>query len=129
MDSDLRYNPFHSEVRWLSPVKVVKRLYELRKEVSLFLIDKKSDLSQFFQDIEWIAMLDYLGGIFSYINELNLKLEGSDTTVFNAWNKVELFRKKLKLWRNMISEYNIKIFPSYSHCAMEDHDFSAQNSV
>jgi hypothetical protein len=35
---------FHSEVRWLSHGKL------LRKEVELFLIDKKCDLSHYFQD-------------------------------------------------------------------------------
>jgi len=43
---------------------------------------------------------------FSYINELNLKLPGPDTTIFNAWNKIESFKKKLKFWLNMIAEGN-----------------------
>ena len=41
---------FHSTVRWLSRGEVLKTLYELRKEVELFLIDKKNDLSHYFQD-------------------------------------------------------------------------------
>jgi len=89
---------FHSEVRWLSRVEVLRRLCHLRKEVELFLIDKKSDLSHYFQDKKWVARLAYLSDIFSYINELNLKLQGPDSTIFNAWNKIESFKKKLKLW-------------------------------
>jgi len=75
---------FHSEVRWLSRVEVLRRLCHLRKEVELFLIDKKSDLSHYFQDKKWVARLAYLSDIFSYINELNLKLQGPDSTIFNA---------------------------------------------
>jgi len=82
---------FHSEVRWLSRSEILKRLYEL------FLIEKKSDLSHYFQDKKWVARLAYLSDIFSYINEPNLKLQGPDTTIFNAWNKTESFKKKLKL--------------------------------
>jgi hypothetical protein len=42
---------FNSEIRWLSRGKIPRRLYEHRKEFELFLIDKKSDLSRYFQDI------------------------------------------------------------------------------
>jgi len=50
MGSDHQNLLFHSEVRWLSRGEVLKRLYELRKEVQLFIIDKKNDLSYYFQD-------------------------------------------------------------------------------
>jgi len=74
---------------WLSCSEDLKRFYELWKEVELFLIDKKSDLSHYVQDKKWVARLAYLSDIFSYINKLNLKLQGPDTTIFNAWNKIE----------------------------------------
>jgi len=103
MGSDHQNLLFNSEVRLLSGGEVLKWLYELRKEVELFLTDKKSDLSHYFQHKKWIARLAYLSDIFSYINELNLKLQGPDKTIFNACNKIELFKKKLKLWLNMIA--------------------------
>ena len=78
--------------------------------------------------IRWVARLAYLSHIFSYINELNLKLQGPDTTMFNAWNKIESFKKKLKLWLNMITEGNNELFQSYSDCIMEADDFYSQNS-
>jgi len=83
----------------------------------------------YFQDKNWVARLAYLSDIFSYINELNLKLQDQDTTIFNAWNKIESFRKKLKLWLNMIAERNNEIFQSYSDYTMEADDFYSQNSV
>jgi len=88
MGSDYQNLLFHSEDRRLSRGDVLKRLYELRKEAELFLIDKKGDLPHYFQDMKWVARLAYLGYIFSYINEFNLKLQGPDTTIFNAWNKI-----------------------------------------
>ena len=103
MGSDHQNSLLPSEVRWLSRGEVLKRLYELRKEVELFLTDNKSDLSHYFQDKKWVARLAYLIDIFSYINELNLKLQVPDTTIFNAWNKSESFKKKVKLCIQYIS--------------------------
>ena len=103
MGSDHQNLLFNSEFLWLSRGKFFKRLYELREEVELFLTDKKSDLSHYFQHKKWVARLTYLSDILSYINELNLKIQSPDKTIFNAWNKIELFKKKLKLWLNMIA--------------------------
>jgi len=75
MGSDHQNLLFNSEVRWLSRDEIVKRLYELRKEVELFLIDRKSDLFHCFQENNWVARLAYLSDIFSYINELNLQIQ------------------------------------------------------
>ena len=60
---------------------------------------------------------------------MNLKLLGPDTTIFNAWNKIESFKKKLKLWLNMIAEGNNEMFQSYSDYIVEADDFYSQNSV
>jgi len=129
MGSDNQNLLFHLEVRWLSRGEVFKRLYEGRKEVELFLIDKKSGLSRYFQDKKWVARLAYLSDIFSYISEFNLKLQGPDTTIFNAWNKTESFKKKLKLWLNMIAEGNNEMFQLYPDYIMEADDSYSQNSV
>jgi len=43
MNSDHQNILFHSEIRWFSRGEVLKRLYEMRKEVELFLIDRKND--------------------------------------------------------------------------------------
>jgi hypothetical protein len=60
---------------------------------------------------------------------LNVKRQGPDTTIFNAWNKIESFKKKLKLWLNMTAEGNNEIFQSYSDYIVEANDFYSQNSV
>jgi len=114
MGSDHQNLLFHSEVRWLPCGEVLKWLYELRKEGELFLIVKESDLSRYLQDKKWLARLAYLSDILSYINELNLKLQGPDKTIFNGWNKIETFKKKLRLWLNMTAEGNNKMFQSHS---------------
>jgi len=106
MGSDHQNLLFHSAVGWLPHGEVLMDVYELRKKAELFVIDKKCDLSHYFQDKQWVARLAYLCDRFAYINELNLKIQDPDTTIFNAWKKIESLKKKLKLWLNMTAEGN-----------------------
>jgi hypothetical protein len=128
MDSDNQSRLFYSEVHWLSRGKALKRLYELRKEVKLFLTDKKSDLSHCFQDNKWVARLAYLSDIFSYINGLNLELQSPDTTIFNTCNEIELSKKKNSnsgsIW---LQKETVKCFSRIQ--IVEADDFYSQNSV
>ncbi|XP_054996476.1 zinc finger MYM-type protein 6 isoform X1 [Sorex araneus] len=106
--------PLHAEVRWMSRGKVLTRLFELRHEIEIFLNQKHSNLAKYFLDEEWVAKLAYLSDIFSFINELNLSLQGTMTTLFNLYNKIDVFKKKLKMWLKRTQENDYDMFPSFS---------------
>jgi hypothetical protein len=55
MGSDNQNLLFHPEVRCLSRGEALKNSCEPRKKVELFLTDRKSDLSHYFQDKKWVA--------------------------------------------------------------------------
>ena len=55
----------------------------------------------------------YLSDIFSLINQLNLSLQGPMTTAFNVWNKIDAFKKKIKVWSIRMGENNYEMFPSF----------------
>ena len=88
----------HAEIRWLSRGRTLKRVCELREEITIFLSNKNSDLEQFFKDIDWSMKLCYLADIFQLLNELNISLQGRNKTLFDSYNKIEGQKKKINLW-------------------------------
>uniref|UniRef100_A0A8C6HD78 Zinc finger, MYM-type 6 n=1 Tax=Mus spicilegus TaxID=10103 RepID=A0A8C6HD78_MUSSI len=118
--------PLNAEVRWLSRGRILTRLFELRHEIEIFLNQKHSDLARYFHDEEWIAKLAYLADIFSLINKLNSSLQGTMTTFFNLYNKVDVFQKRLKMWLKRAQENDYGMFPLFSEF-LDSSDVSVKN--
>nr|XP_053633335.1 zinc finger BED domain-containing protein 5-like [Cherax quadricarinatus] len=106
---------YHTDVRWLSRGKVVRRVIELRKAVQEFLEQKGSPFATKFTDKEWLARLCYLADIFAELNSGNLQLQGRNTTVIDAHHTVTAFLGKLRLWIRRLEKGVIAQFPTLDH--------------
>ncbi|KAL1777072.1 zinc finger protein MYM-type protein 6 [Sigmodon hispidus] len=106
--------PLNAEVRWLSRGRILTRLFELRHEIEILLNQKHSDLAMYFHDKEWVAKLAYLADMFSLLNKLNSGLQGTMATLFNLYNKIDIFKKKLKTWLKRTQENDYDMFPLFS---------------
>lgn len=102
---------FHTEVRWLSRGKVLTRLFELCDEVKLFM-HQMDELSDRMHDFQWLAKLAYLADIFSFLNTLNLALQGETVTAFTVQDKIKAARMKLDLWCARLDRREYDNFPT-----------------
>ncbi|XP_046511643.1 protein FAM200B [Equus quagga] len=100
---------YHTKVRWLSHGKILSRVYELRNEIHIFLIEKKSHLASIFEDDIWVTKLAYLTDVFGILNELSLKLQGKSSDIFEHVERIQGFRKTLLLWEARLKSNH----PSY----------------
>lgn len=111
---------YHTDVRWLSRGKVVRRVIELRKAIQEFLEEKGSPFATKFTDKEWLARLCYLADIFAELNSGNLQLQGRNTTVIDAHQTVTAFLGKLRLWIRRLEKGMIVQFPTLDQFVEEN---------
>ena len=105
----------------MSHGKVLVRLFELRKEPSLFFMDHKFPFSDRLTDSLWLQRLAYLSDIFSRLNETNLSLQGRDVTVFTARDNILTASRKLQFWLSCVENSNVDCFPILNDLLVESY--------
>ena len=110
---------YHTEIRWLSRGQVLKRLFELQKEVSAFLKNKNLKYSNWFDNEKFFLDLVYLVDIFSHLNEINLSIQGFGVTAMEASKKIKGFHDKLSLWKKRLETENYSNFSMFEEMLLD----------
>ncbi|XP_068208332.1 protein FAM200B-like [Palaemon carinicauda] len=101
MESEQGALPFHTKVRWLLKGKMLRRLYELREKVAIFLD---------FQSEGFQITLAYLVDIFEALNPANLKLQVKSINIIRHHDTIGAFMAKLYLWKCRVQQGNAASF-------------------
>lgn len=129
MGSDHEVLLYYTEVRWLSRGQVLKRLFELRTEVSIFLQDKDNSLYEFFEKEDCVQGLAYLADIFAHLNEINMSLQGPAVTIVDATERLKGFLAKLPLWKRRVDTGNTANFSLLEEVLTHKSDDDAMKSL
>ena len=95
MDSEYGELLYHTEVRWLSRGKVLKRFFALSNEIASF-IKMKNKAVPLLTDSTFQCNLAFLTDITDHLNALNLKLQGKKQIITQMYDNVKSFKVKLR---------------------------------
>ena len=84
IDSEYECLLYHTEVRWLSKEKVLKRLVQLKTQVLSFMKTQNKDFGFSFDYESWWLKGLFLSDLFDKLNHLNSSLQGPPENIIKA---------------------------------------------
>ena len=117
LDSDYGDVIYFTSVRWLSRGAVLKRIWQLRDEISNFLASKGQKKPEF-EDPSWISDFAFLVDMTTHLNILNSTLQGKNKLIHELYATIRSFETKLALFKLQLKNNHFFHFPSLIHKIM-----------
>jgi len=92
--------PYHSKVRWLSQGQVLEKVLSLQKLIVNFFEDR--NISCKLSEQNFCRNATFLCDVMSKQNQLNVSLQGETKSIYDMWQKIQAFRKKLTLLKSVL---------------------------
>ena len=91
---------------------MLRRVYELRNEISLFMEQKGTAVPEF-ADPTWMCDFAFLVDVTAHLNQLNVQLQGREHLINDElFQFVSAFEMKLRLWETQLRNANYVHFPT-----------------
>jgi hypothetical protein len=104
---------YYTEVRWISRGRMLKRFFDLRGEVKLFMEQKGKSMTEL-DDESFLNDLAFLVDVTEHLDQLNTKLQGENQIVSHMYDHVRAFSRKLVMFRSQLEKFDFTHFPSMS---------------
>ena len=89
---------------------MVRRMYELRNEIHIFMELKGAEVPEFADHI-WSCDFSFLLDMTGYLNQLNVQLQGREHLINELFQFISAFELKLRLWESQLMNGNYVHFP------------------
>ena len=106
MDANHTALLYQTQVRWLSKMNMLSRIYQLREVTLLLVAKQKNDLLLAFGGDKFSTYLAYLADIFETLNQVNKNLHGPESNIIVHTDSINAFVAKLKLWSQRANNDN-----------------------
>ncbi|GLV40293.1 hypothetical protein CBL_07111 [Carabus blaptoides fortunei] len=60
----------------------------------------------------WLFKIAYLGDVFTKLNDVDRALQGHQTNVFTAGEKILTFKRKVQFWISCVNRRDLECFPA-----------------
>ena len=109
---------YHTEVRWLSRGRVLKRFYDLLPQITAFMLSKNKEVPEL-NDAEWKWHLAFLTDVTEILNSFNVQLQGKGKLICDMQSHVKAFEVKLGLLIKQVKEENFCHLPTTQNLLAE----------
>ncbi|XP_006030981.1 general transcription factor II-I repeat domain-containing protein 2-like [Alligator sinensis] len=118
-----------TSVSWLSLGNILKRVWELRAEIGLFLNMKEDLAFPQLNDADWLSDFAFAIDVTGYMNDLNSRLQEKGLFAHELHSNIKSFMMKLLLFARQIGNKDFSHFPTLQQVTVSDQNLKKYVSL